>query len=73
MKYYQKRPRVSLQEALRACRVARRHPRPLLRRAHERRMISAVVNRRSRPTSSLYDKLTVSSVKYGAGAGCIDS
>jgi hypothetical protein len=36
-------------------------------------MISAVVNRRSRPTSSLYDKLTVSSVKYGAGAGCIDS
>ncbi len=39
----------------------------------ERRMISAVVNRRSRPTSSLYDKLTVSSVKYGAGAGCIDS
>ena len=46
----------------------------LLRRAaHERRIISALVHRRARPTSSLYDKLTVSSVKYGASAGCIDS
>ena len=73
MKYYQKRPRVPSSSRSCACRVARRHPRSLLRRAYERRMISALAHRRSRPTSSLYDELTVSSVKYGAVAGSVDS
>ena len=73
MKYYQKRPRVPSSSRSCACRVARRHPRSLLRRAYERRMISALAHRRSRPTSSLYDELTVSSVKYGSVAGSVDS